>query len=164
MLILNYRLLTGLNRSQTGQHHLISSSKLTDAGIDIVALQEPAINFLGNMVASRDWIPLYPSTHEKDPKKTRAVILINSRIPTENWEQVDFHSSDMVIIKISADWGQIVLFNIYNDCTHNHTIHELINFHRINHRLLVGRCYSRLAVVSDLDGWWICPECQLWEC
>jgi hypothetical protein len=96
-----------LNKSQTGQHHLISSSKLIDAGIDIVALQEPSINFLGNMITSRNWIPIYPSTHEKDPKKTCAVILMNSRLPTENWEQVDFNSSNVVTIKISGDWGAI---------------------------------------------------------
>jgi hypothetical protein len=35
-----------LNKSQTGQHDLISSSKLVNAEIDIVALQETSINFL----------------------------------------------------------------------------------------------------------------------
>lgn len=121
-----------LNKSQTGQHDLISSGKLTSAGIDIAALQEPSINFLGRTIASRDWIPLYPSSHEKDPKKTRAITLISSKLPTENWEQLEFHSGDVVVIKITGSWGQIVLFNIYNDCTHDRTIHELTRFHRAN--------------------------------
>ena len=69
------------NRSHTGQHDLISSRKLINAGIDIVALQEPSINFLGMTIASRDWVPLYPSTHEKDQGKTRAVTLISSKLP-----------------------------------------------------------------------------------
>lgn len=79
-----------LNKSQTGQHDLISSSKLIKAGIDLVVLQEPSINFLGKTVASRDWIPVYPSTHEKEQRKTRAITLVSSKIPTENWEQLEF--------------------------------------------------------------------------
>ena len=54
-----------LNKSHTGQHDLISSGKLVNTGIDIVALQEPSINFLGKTTASRDWIPLYPLITKK---------------------------------------------------------------------------------------------------
>ena len=58
-----------LNKSQTGQHDLICSGKLAYANIDIVAIQEPAMNFLDKTIATRDWIPVYPSTHENEPKK-----------------------------------------------------------------------------------------------
>jgi hypothetical protein len=127
-----------LNKSQTGQHDLISSGKLAYAGIDIVALQEPAINFLDKTIAARDWIPIYPSMHDKEPRKIRAITLMNSKLPTENWEQVDFNSGDVVVVKIIGKWGQMTLFNIYNDCQHDCTIHELMKFHRANHRTLMG--------------------------
>ena len=52
-----------LNKSQMGQHDLISSGKLVYANIDVVAIQEPAINFQDKTIASKDWIPVYPSTH-----------------------------------------------------------------------------------------------------
>jgi hypothetical protein len=45
----------------------------------------------------------------------------------------------VVVIKITGSWGQIVLFNIYNDCMHDRTIHELTRFHRANRRQLSGR-------------------------
>ena len=45
-----------INKSQTGQHDLISSGKLAYTGIDIVALQEPAINYLGKTIAVRDCV------------------------------------------------------------------------------------------------------------
>lgn len=35
-----------------------------------------------------------------------------------------------MILKISGDWGNLVLFNICNDCNHDYTIRELVNFHR----------------------------------
>ena len=127
-----------LNKSHTGQHNLISSGKLVNTGIDIVALQEPSINFLGKMTASRDWIPLYPSTHEKEQKKTRAIMLISSKLPTKSWEQVEFASGNVTIIKISGEWGQIVILNIYNDCHHNQTLHKLTKFHRDNKNLSMG--------------------------
>lgn len=59
---------------------------LVNVGIDIVALQEPAIDFQGYTVASRDWILLHPSTHIKDQKKTCMVMLISRSLPIENWE------------------------------------------------------------------------------
>lgn len=59
-----------LNKSPACQHSLISSGRLAKYNIDIIALQEPSINFLSKTIASRDWIPLYPSTHDKHPEKS----------------------------------------------------------------------------------------------
>lgn len=127
-----------MNKSQTGQHDIISSGKLVYANIDIIAIQEPALNFMDKTITTRDWIPIYPSKHEKEPKKMRSIILINSRLPTENWEQVDFQLGDVTVVKISSIWGQLTLFNIYNDCAHDNTIRELKHFHRLNRKTLLG--------------------------
>ena len=131
-----------VNKSQMGQHDLISSGKLVQAGIDIVVLQEPALNFLGKTIAARDWIPIYPSTHEKEPGKTRSILLINAYIPTKNWEQVEFPSGDVTVAQITGTWGRMTIFNIYNDCLHDTTIHELIKFHRTKHEALEGNDIS----------------------
>ena len=56
----------------------------------------------------------------------------------ENWEQIEFKSGDITVVKIHSNWGQITLFNIYNDCEHDRTLHELMEFHRNNHRNLAG--------------------------
>ena len=114
-----------VNKSSACQHDLISSAVLARKGIDIVALQEPAINNFGTTIAARDWIPVYPSTHGGDPRKTRSLLLINSNILTDNWKQVDFPSGDVTIVQITREWGSALLFNIYNDCEHNNTIHQL---------------------------------------
>ena len=127
-----------ISKSQTGQHDLISSSKLAHVGIDIVALQEPAMNFLGKTIATRDWIPIYPSTHEKEPGKTRSLMLVNASLPTEGWEQVEFPSGDVTVLRITGSWGKMTVFNIYNDCLHDRTILELIKYHRYNPGALLG--------------------------
>jgi hypothetical protein len=72
-----------LNKSRTCQHDLISSGKLAKWQIDIAAFQEPAINGFGQMVASKDWKMIYPSTHAKNPEKTRSVILIRDNLLTD---------------------------------------------------------------------------------
>src|ERR1700677_202065 len=74
-----------VNRSSICQHALISSAALARRGIDFIALQEPAINNFGSTIASRDWIPVYPTTHTTDPNKTCSLILVRSNILTEHW-------------------------------------------------------------------------------
>src|SRR6266404_2348214 len=105
-----------LNKSPSCQHGLISSGRLAKHNIDIIALQEPSINFLNKTIATRDWIPLYPSTH--------------GDIQTDNWEQLKFPSGDVTALRIRETWGTLTLFNIYNDCEHDATLDALTNYHR----------------------------------
>ena len=114
-----------VNKSCTCQHALISSTVLAKQSIDIVALQEPPINPFGNTIASRDWIPVYPTTHTKEPSKTHSIFLIRNNILTENWKQVDFPSGDVTVIQINGPWGELTIYNVYNDCNNNDTIHKL---------------------------------------
>ena len=109
---------------------------LTRRGIDIVALQEPAINSFGTTIAAREWIVVYPTTHHTKPAKTRSLILLRSNILMDKWKQIDFPSGDMTIIVISSNWGKLTLYNIYNDCEKNDTIHELEAFTRSHTRTL----------------------------
>lgn len=117
-----------VNKSSTCQHDLISSAALARRGIDIVALQEPAINNFGTTIASREWTPVYPTTHNSDPSKTRSLLLLRSNLLTEQWKQIDFPSGDVTVINISGSWGEMTIYNIYNDCERNSTIHLLETF------------------------------------
>jgi hypothetical protein len=114
-----------MNRSGTCQHGLISSVALARQGINIVALQEPAINGFGTMITSRDWIQVYPSTHGRDPYKTRSLFLIHSNTLMEQWKQIDFPSGDVTVIQLNRNWGATCIFNIHNNCKKNNTIHQL---------------------------------------
>jgi hypothetical protein len=73
-----------LNKSPSCQHNLLSSDKLIKINIDVVALQEPAINHNNLSIAVKDWITVYPSTHGSKPKSTRALTLISVQISTED--------------------------------------------------------------------------------
>ena len=125
-----------VNKSSTCQHDLISSSKLIEENISLIALQEPAINFLGKTIASRDWIAIYPTNHNANPAKSRSSILLRASICTDNWTQIDFPSSDITAVQLTGAWGKLSIFNIYNDCDYNNTITALSKFHHEHANLL----------------------------
>src|SRR5579863_3808033 len=99
-----------VNKLPTCQHNLISNNKLTNRNIDIIALQEPAINAFNLLIASRDWILVYPTTHRDAPEKTRSLIFVCSEISTDNWNQIEFPSSDVTVIQLNRRWGKITIF------------------------------------------------------
>jgi ribonuclease HI/exonuclease III len=154
-----------INKSRTCQHELISSGKLISKGIDIVALQEPAINFLNKTVASRDWKVIYPSTHACEPGKTRSIILVRDDLLTDGWEQLDFPSGDVTAIRIKSSWGKATVFNIYNDCKHNETLEQLTEYHRKHMEDILGTVETmgehHLIWVGDFNRhhpYWDSPE------
>ena len=131
-----------VNKSRTCQHDLISSTALARRGIDIVALQEPAISSFGTTIASREGIPIYPSMHSKEPSKIHSVLLLRSNLLTENWKQVDFPSGDVTVVQLNGKQGKLTLFNVYNDCEKNNTVQALETF---THSLIAHiDCNSKL--------------------
>jgi len=126
-----------VNKSPTSQHDLISSKYLIDIGANIIALQEPAINHLNKTITTKDWIPIYPSTHSKQPDKTRSVTLISAALTSDSWQQLDFPSGDVTTIQLKGNWGQLTIFNIYNDGQHNSMVNLLTDYtHR--HTSVIG--------------------------
>jgi len=116
-----------INKSKICQHDLLSSARLIDIKADIIALQEPAISDFATTISTRDWRVIYPSTHAKDPSKTRSVILIYANILTNNWSQMDIDLGDIMTLRLSREWGTLTIYNIYNNCKHDETIKLLKN-------------------------------------
>ena len=127
-----------LNKSKTCQLDIIASRRLTAQNIDVLAIQEPYISRQGKTIAARDWVVIYPSTHEKDASKTRSILMVRSNILMDDWEQLEFNSGDVMAIWIKGAWGQLVIFNIYNDCPHNETIKALTKYHNSQSAEILG--------------------------
>jgi len=125
-----------VNKSPTCQHDLISSGKLIEEEVNLIALQEPVINYFGKTIASRDWIAIYPTTHPVNPAKSRSIILLRASLCTDNWTQIDFPSGDVTAVQLTGAWGKLTIFNIYNDCDNNNTITTLSKFQHENPDLL----------------------------
>jgi hypothetical protein len=70
--------------------------------------------------------------HGVELGKTRSVLLISALISTDNWNQLEFPSSDIMFIQVTGNWGKLTVFNIYNDRNSNKTLSLLTEFHRDN--------------------------------
>jgi len=69
---------------------------------DIATIQEPYLDHTHNSRASPNWYSLYPKEHYAKPEDTRSLLLINRRIQTNNWTQIDFASSDMTAVQMQT--------------------------------------------------------------
>lgn len=103
-----------LNKSSTAQHCILSGP-FTAKEYDIVAIQEPFIDLLGNTKATPDWNVIYPTQRYSHQERSRAVTLINKRINANNWRQLPFPSSDVTVIQLNGTFGKLTIFNIYDD-------------------------------------------------
>lgn len=116
-----------LNASLAAQESMMNSLEITKQ--DVLAIQEPHVNFLRNTCASHNWHVIYPTYHYLHPqKRSRAITFVNTSLDTNTWKQVPFPSSDVVIIQICGDFGICTIINIYNDCTHQDTLTALDTF------------------------------------
>ena len=121
-----------VNKSHICQHNLISNNKLVRKDINIITLQEPAIDANGYMLALKDWMSIYPTLHHKMDAVTRAVMLIRLTIKSDSWRQLDFPSNHITVIQINGEWGKLTIVNVYNDCHSDETICLLMDFHSRN--------------------------------
>src|SRR3979490_2935034 len=104
-----------LNKSSDAQLDLLHC--LYPDQFDIVATQEPHINFLGNAQATTHWITVYPTGHLDRKERTRALIMINRMSISSNaWTQLEIDSPDVVGVEITGEQGTLRLLNIYNNC------------------------------------------------
>jgi hypothetical protein len=86
-------------------------------------MQEPHVNFLGEVSASSKWRVVYPTSHLTLLDKIRSTILVNAEISTNFWHQVDIpDTNDLVAIQLEGPFGTATIVNIYNDQNHSTTL------------------------------------------
>ena len=107
-----------INRSPNAQADLIHKA----TNYDIIIIQEPYIDFLGNTRANSHWRTIYPTGHLDKPKAIRSVILINAKILTDVWTQIQFPHPDVTGVIITTDSFNLRIINVYNSQETNETI------------------------------------------
>ena len=93
---------------------------------DIIAIQEPYINFLGNARSSPKWYSMYPRIHYINKnKRMHSMILISKKIATNSWSAIDIGSPDVTAVKITTHTGRIIIYNLYCNCMHSDSLCDL---------------------------------------
>ena len=82
---------------------------------DFTAIQEPYLDSNHNSRATPNWYTVYPKEHYITPSRTRTIILVNKRLATDTWAQVDMGSPDVTALVVNTGRGKVWLVNMYND-------------------------------------------------
>ena len=141
-----------INHSLEGQLDLLHSLK--SDRYDMVVIQERHIDFMGHMRANLHWTVIYPRQHLSDPRKNRSVILVNCDLYTNNWDDLNIMSYNMMGVRIHGTYGAICMLNIYNDCANNRSLAMVEEFmRRREERVRVGsRRRERVIWVATSIG------------
>ena len=113
-----------LRKSLQAQSAFISNT----SNYDMICIQEPYIDFLGNSRAPTNWKSVYPTRRTTSEDKVRAFVLIHPRLNTSGWYQLEVDSADIVALCINTEAGPLIVINIYNDQNHHDTLYTLSNF------------------------------------
>ena len=111
---------------------------------------------------SPHWRVLYPKIYFNDnTKPLRSLILINTKIPTNNYKQIQFDSADVTGLILTMDAGKVVLINVYNDCNNNNAIDMVSQF--LSERYLDDYVPNdtHIVICSDFNRhhpWWESEE------
>jgi len=105
---------------------------LINAGLhdeyNIIVLQEPYLDSLGNTQASHKWRVIYPTKNAGGCHPYHGVLLINNSISTLLCQPIPFPSHDVVAVHFAFLNNPLTLFNIYNDGEREVTIDALSKF------------------------------------
>ena len=148
-----------LNRSLTSQLHLLNLAHPNNW--DILILQEPWMGQLGTR-SSPHWRALYPNTFFIDnSNKPHSLILINTNIPTNAYEQIHFNSPNVTGLHITQGTSKILLINVYNDCNHNNSIDVVNHFFSLNFPNDFIPDNTHIILAGDFNrhhSWWEEPH------
>ncbi|KNZ76503.1 hypothetical protein J132_10311, partial [Termitomyces sp. J132] len=96
---------------------------------DVLAIQEPFLDFLGNTKANGYWQVIYSSDYRHNGSScTCSILLVNTDISTDAYTQLTIPSIDIAAVHFNGTYGCLSLFGIYNNCTHNKVILSLSHF------------------------------------
>ena len=110
-----------LNKSDKAHYNLINPP--LHKNWDVLALQEPYIDTLGNTKANSWWHVVYPLPHLTNSTIDRLVILVNAALDVNKWAQIPVEdSSDVSAIQLHTPKGHITIFNLYFDCNHSEAL------------------------------------------
>ena len=101
---------------------------------DVLVLQEPWLDHLGNSRGSQYWGMVDPAIfYIEGCSCMRSILLVNTNISTDSHMVLPIMNSNVTAVRFQGDHVYLSIFNIYNEITHNNTISSLNSF--LDHNL-----------------------------
>src|ERR1700679_1868337 len=149
-----------LNKSETAHLDIINENNLSKE-FDIILIQEPHATKFNAIRSPPNFRPVFPVNRLTDDARIRSVIWVNMKLDTKNWTTIDVPgSNDITAIQLKGTYGKLVIFNIYNDCTHQRNEEILCNYieshtnelsRDANHHMLWAGDFNRHHPLWDRD-------------
>ena len=137
-------------KSSVAQHDVLAKANPKDW--DIIALQEPYLDFLGLTRANSHWNVIYPSNKNREnQKRIRTIILISTNIDSSQIQQVNIQSSDITAVHIKTHTRSLLLFNVYIDNTNNHTIETIANEWELHEQVWSANPATEILLLGDFN-------------
>ena len=139
-----------LHKSQTAQDYVRNTANPADW--DILALQEPWLNSLGNSRGTQYWQVIYPANfYAEGSSCIHSILLINTNISTDSYTILPIQNSDVTAVRFKGEFGHLTVFNIYNEITNNNTILCLDNFLVANPLSVRPNAFDHMIWLGDFN-------------
>ncbi|KAG2339958.1 hypothetical protein BDR05DRAFT_835686, partial [Suillus weaverae] len=113
-----------LHKSPNAWEHFLKN--LNPEKYDLACIQEPFLNPVNLTNASnlrKHWDIIYPMNHNKNQDRSQVIMLMNKKISKNKWQEIPVQSPNVMAIEILGDFGKVCIYNIYNPCDHDNTLH-----------------------------------------
>ena len=100
-----------INKSLISQLDFLVAARKT--AFDICAIQEPYIDFRGKSRANHTWTTVYPSTHSTALDALRSLLLVNTDLDPNGWQQINIPHLDITAIEVKARDYTLRIFKLY---------------------------------------------------
>jgi ribonuclease HI/exonuclease III len=138
-----------VNGSLTSQLDTLNSLK--PEHYELILLQEPYADSMRKTRATPYWNVIYPASYYSNTAPFRSVILVNAKLDTNGWKQIEIQNNDITAIQIQGDFGKLTIFNIYNDCEHSRNTKALESFLLKHFRNEANREGSHMIWAGDFN-------------
>lgn len=138
-----------VNKSLECQTDLLN--RLDNAHYDIITIQEPTFDFQRDSRATRKWIAVYPWKNALTEERSRAMILVNTELSSNNWTALPIDSLDIAGVELTGDFGKIRIFSIYNAQEHNRNLAVLDRFIRLTEPTTENATIIRDIWIGDFN-------------
>ncbi|KAG1888692.1 hypothetical protein F4604DRAFT_1569660, partial [Suillus subluteus] len=113
-----------LRKSSHTWEHLLKNLNPND--YNLACIQEPFLNpvkLANTSNLRRYWDVIYPTKHHTSQDRSQVIMLINKKISKNKWHTIPIQSSNIMALELTGDFGKVRIYNIYNPCDHDGTMH-----------------------------------------
>ena len=108
-----------INLNKSEKAHLDLINERVSSNYDLMLIQEPHTTKFNAIRTPSNFRPIFPRNRYQDDAQIRLVIWVNKQLETKDWKIIDIKdTNDITAMQLKGNYGKIMIFNIYNDCTH----------------------------------------------